>query len=83
MSDPIDPRSEVKAVDVEIKAQSSVFGKLRAYFFTGLVITAPIAITIWATYWFVTLFDAVDQAFPACILQPGHLPADPRAGLRA
>jgi uncharacterized membrane protein len=35
----------------------SFFGKLRAYFFTGLAITAPIAITIWATLWFVTIFD--------------------------
>lgn len=44
--------------DVEIKAQSSFWGRLRAYFFTGLVITAPILITVWATYWFVTLFDS-------------------------
>ncbi|MGH6854016.1 MAG: DUF502 domain-containing protein [Aestuariivirga sp.] len=35
-----------------------MFGRLRAYFFTGLVITAPIAITVWATFWFVTLFDS-------------------------
>ena len=33
-------------------------GRLRAYFFTGLAITAPIAITIWATLWFVNIFDA-------------------------
>ena len=46
MPDPIDPRPEVKAADVEIKAHSSVFSKLRAYFFTGLVITAPIAFTV-------------------------------------
>jgi uncharacterized membrane protein len=35
----------------------SLFGRLRAYFFTGLAITAPIAITIWATLWFVNIFD--------------------------
>ena len=57
MSKNTTPGNEVKTVDVEIKTQSSVLGKLRAYFFTGLVITAPIAITIWATFWFVTLFD--------------------------
>ena len=57
------PRTQVKTVDVEIKTQSSFFGKLRAYFFTGLVITAPIAITIWATFWFVTLFDAWVKPF--------------------
>lgn len=34
-----------------------LFGRLRAYFFTGLAITAPIAITIWATLWFVNIFD--------------------------
>jgi uncharacterized membrane protein len=39
-------------------ARVSVLGKLRAYFFTGLAITAPIAITIWATLWFVDIFDA-------------------------
>ena len=33
-------------------------GRLRAYFFTGLAITAPIAITIWATLWFIDIFDA-------------------------
>ena len=36
----------------------SFLGRLRAYFFTGLAITAPIAITIWATLWFVNIFDA-------------------------
>lgn len=35
----------------------SIWGRLRAYFFTGLAITAPIAITIWATLWFINIFD--------------------------
>ena len=70
MSKKPDPRSQVKTVDVEIKTQSSFFGKLRAYFFTGLVITAPIAITIWATFWFVTLFDARVKAFLPDIYNP-------------
>lgn len=75
MPDPIDPRPDVKVVDVETKAQSSVFGKLRAYFFTGLVITAPIAITIWATYWFVTLFDSWIKPFlPASYNPDTYLP---------
>ena len=39
-------------------ARVSLLGRLRAYFFTGLAITAPIAITIWATLWFVNIFDA-------------------------
>jgi uncharacterized membrane protein len=39
-------------------ARVPLLGRLRAYFFTGLAITAPIAITIWATLWFVNIFDA-------------------------
>ena len=69
------PRSPVKAVDVEIKTHTSFFGRLRAYFFTGLVITAPIAITVWATYWFVTLFDAWVKPFlPAAYNPDTYLP---------
>jgi uncharacterized membrane protein len=65
----------VKAVDVEIKTQPSFLGRLRAYFFTGLVITAPIAITVWATYWFVTLFDAWVKPFlPAAYNPDNYLP---------
>ncbi|MCX7351389.1 MAG: DUF502 domain-containing protein [Alphaproteobacteria bacterium] len=75
MPHPSDTPPQVKTVDVEIKAQSSVFGKLRAYFFTGLVITAPIAITIWATYWFVTLFDSWIKPFlPASYNPDTYLP---------
>jgi uncharacterized membrane protein len=75
MPDPSDQSSDVKSVVVETKAQSSVFGKLRAYFFTGLVITAPIAITIWATYWFVTLFDSWIKPFlPASYNPDTYLP---------
>jgi uncharacterized membrane protein len=68
-------RPEVKTVDVEIKTHTSFFGRLRAYFFTGLVITAPIAITVWATYWFVTLFDAwVKPLLPAAYNPDTYLP---------
>jgi uncharacterized membrane protein len=38
-------------------SRAPLFGRLKAYFFTGLVITAPIAITIWATIWFISIFD--------------------------
>jgi uncharacterized membrane protein len=65
----------VNKADVEIKAQPSFWGRLRAYFFTGLVITAPIAITVWATYWFVTLFDAWIKPFlPAAYNPDTYLP---------
>jgi uncharacterized membrane protein len=66
---------QVKAPDVEIKAHTSFLGRLRAYFFTGLVITAPIAITVWATYWFVTMFDAwVKPLLPAAYNPDNYLP---------
>lgn len=34
-----------------------VLARLRTYFLTGLVVAAPISITIYLTWWFVTLFD--------------------------
>ena len=37
--------------------RNTILSRLKAYFFTGLVITAPIAITIWATIWFISIFD--------------------------
>jgi uncharacterized membrane protein len=70
-----DLKDNLKVVDVEPKSQSSLFAKLRAYFFTGLVITAPIAITVWATYWFVTFFDAWVKPFiPAAYNPNTYLP---------
>ncbi len=36
----------------------SFLGRIRRYFFTGLVIIAPAAITVWATIWFISFFDA-------------------------
>ena len=69
------PRNGVKTIDVEIKTHHSLLGKLRAYFFTGLVITAPIAITIYATIWFVTFFDGwVKSAIPAAYNPDTYLP---------
>jgi uncharacterized membrane protein len=70
-----DQPPQVKPVDVEIKTQTSFLARLRAYFFTGLVITAPIAITVWATYWFVTLFDAwVKPLLPEAYNPDSYLP---------
>jgi uncharacterized membrane protein len=77
------PENNHKTVDVEPKAQPSILGRLRAYFFTGLVITAPIAITVWATYWSVTFFDAwVKPLIPAAYNPDTYLPfAVPGYGL--
>ncbi len=53
----------------------SFFGRLRAYFFTGLAITAPIAVTIWATLWFITIFDTWVKPFiPGTYNPDNYLP---------
>lgn len=49
---------------------SSFWARLRAYFFTGLVITAPIAITVWATIWFISFFDAWVKPFIPAVYNP-------------
>jgi uncharacterized membrane protein len=48
---------------------------LRTYFLTGVVVTAPIAITLWAAYWFVTLFDRwIKPLIPAIYNPDSYLP---------
>ena len=74
MASPI-PEDNIETVAADTRPQPSFLGKLRAYFFTGLVITAPIAITIWATYWSVTFFDAwVKPLIPAAYNPDTYLP---------
>lgn len=46
--------------------------KLRAYFLTGLVVTAPIVITLWAAWWFVGLFDSWIKPFIPEAYNPDH-----------
>jgi uncharacterized membrane protein len=43
--------------------RKSLFGRLRTYFFTGLVILAPVAITVWTTVWFIGVFDSLVKPF--------------------
>ncbi len=53
----------------------STFARLRRYFFTGLVIAAPIAFTIWATLWVVGIFDGwVKPWIPAVYNPDTYLP---------
>jgi uncharacterized membrane protein len=50
----------------------SFLRRLRGYFFAGLVVTAPIGITIWLAWWFVALIDGwVKPVLPA-IFDPGN-----------
>jgi uncharacterized membrane protein len=43
---------------IDPQPRKSAWARLRTYFFTGLVILAPVAITVWATVWFIGFFDA-------------------------
>ncbi len=55
--------------------RNSLLSRLRTYFFTGLVITAPAAITIWATLWVISSFDGwVKPLIPYVYNPDNYLP---------
>lgn len=45
---------------------------VRAYFLAGLIVTAPIGITIWLAWWFVSLFDGWIKPFLPEVFNPEH-----------
>lgn len=64
--------SPLKTGDSQERSGGAFFGRIKTYFFTGLVIVAPIAITLWATYWFVALFDRWVKPVIPSIYTPEH-----------
>ena len=44
----------------ETQQKIPLIRRLRTYFLTGLVVAAPIAITIWVAIWFI---ESVDSGF--------------------
>ena len=51
------------------------FGRLRTYFFTGVLVTAPVAITMWLAWEFVTYVDGkVTPIIPAVWNPENYLP---------
>ena len=68
-------RLEARPKDVAKKTKSkfkrhprrTFFGRVRAYFLAGILVTAPIGITLWLTWGIITFFDA--QVVP---LIPAH-----------
>ncbi len=50
----------------------SIIARLRRYFFTGLVILAPVAITVWATVWFIGVFDSWVKPLVPMNYNPDH-----------
>ena len=46
---------------------TGLMGRFRNYFLTGLIVTGPIAITLYLVWWFVTWVDGVVRPFiPTC-----------------
>ena len=41
-----------------IHPKRTVFGRIRAYFFAGILVTAPIGISLWITWGIIKFFDA-------------------------
>ncbi|MZR30385.1 DUF502 domain-containing protein [Sneathiella litorea] len=66
---------EKKPVFVEPAPKVSPLARLRTYFLTGIVVTAPIAITIYLTYVFVSFVDAnITPLIPARYNPETYLP---------
>ncbi|MCC3306004.1 DUF502 domain-containing protein [Sneathiella sp. HT1-7] len=64
-----------KPVLVEPAPKVSALARLRTYFLTGIVVTAPIAITIYLTYVFVSFVDAnITPLIPARYNPETYLP---------
>ncbi len=66
-------------IDPIVTIKPTFTSRLRRYFFTGVVITAPAAITIWATLWFVEVFDRIVKPLLTPSMNPDtylpfHLP---------
>ena len=51
---PLDPAPE---------PHTGLMGRFRNYFLTGLIVTGPIAITLYLVWWFVTWVDGVVRPF--------------------
>lgn len=74
MSDTDDKKpGEALAADVAevaVASQTSVAGRIRNYFLTGLVVAGPLAITAWLIWSFINWVDALVRPF----LPPQYLP---------
>lgn len=68
-------QDDVTSILVEPAPKRGVLARLRNYFLTGIVVTAPIAITIYLTYVFVDFVDAnVTPLIPARYNPETYLP---------
>jgi uncharacterized membrane protein len=65
------PRDDAPApVDPVPEPHTGLMGRFRNYFLTGLVVTGPIAITLYLVWWFVTWVDGVVRPFVPLAYRP-------------
>jgi uncharacterized membrane protein len=70
-----DKRKLLEAEAEEEAASSHLGARLRGYFLTGLIVSGPIAITIYVVSWFINLVDAwVKPLIPVTYLPESYLP---------
>jgi uncharacterized membrane protein len=67
------PPLPLDAAGARVKTSARV--RLRNYFLTGLVVAGPLTITLYITWWFITLVDGwVKPLVPAAYLPDAYLP---------
>src|SRR3954469_23257411 len=65
------PRDDAPApLDPIPEPHTGLMGRFRNYFLTGLVVTGPIAITLYLVWWFVTWVDGVVRPFIPLAYRP-------------
>jgi uncharacterized membrane protein len=73
---PAEPKPPlITSIDPVPRTKSSARIRLRNYFLTGLIVAGPLTITIYITWWFITLVDGwVKPLVPARYLPETYLP---------
>ncbi len=70
-------------VEEAVQGRGGIGARLRRYFFTGIVVTVPITITLWSAWWFLNFIDGVVAKIVPVELNPNtYLPFEiPGLGL--
>lgn len=70
-----DPTSVFSDAETTAQSKKGIMGRLRAYFMAGILITAPISITVYLAWLFITFVDSkVTPLFPAKYNPETYLP---------
>ena len=72
MADPKQAKGRKDRRDRKGRRGLGFFARLRTYFLTGFVVAAPIAITVYLTWWFVSLFDSWIKPYVPDIYNPDN-----------